>query len=35
MELFHIDNKKYIVKCPECSEIAGFKIDFETFLISA
>ena len=35
MELFHIDNKKYIVKCPECSEIAGFKIDFEKFLISA
>jgi len=34
MELFHIDNTKYIVKCPECSEIAGFKIDFEKFLIS-
>ena len=34
MELFHIDNAKYIVKCPECSEITGFRIDFEKFLIS-
>ena len=34
MEFFHIDNTKYIVKCPECSEIAGFKIDFEKFMIS-
>ena len=34
MELFHIDNTKYIVKCPECTEIAGFKIDFEKFMIS-
>ena len=34
MEFFHIDNTKYIVKCPECYEIAGFKIDFEKFMIS-
>jgi len=34
MELFHIDNTKYIVKCPECSEITGFRIDFEKFMVS-
>ena len=34
MELFHIDNTKYIAKCPECSEIIGFRIDFEKFKIS-
>ena len=34
MEFFHIDNAKYIVKCPECSEIIGFRINFEKFLIS-
>ena len=34
MELFNIDNTKYIAKCPECSEIIGFRIDFEKFMIS-
>ena len=34
MEFFHIDNTKYIIKCPEYSEITGFRIDFEKFLIS-
>ena len=34
MEFFHIDNTKYIAKCPECSEIIGFRIDFDKFLIS-
>ena len=34
MELFYVENTKYIVKCPECSEIIEFKINFENFTIS-
>ena len=34
MELFYLENTKYIPKCPECSEIIGFKIDYENFLVS-
>jgi hypothetical protein len=34
MEFFYVKNTKYIPKCPECSEIVGFKINFENFSIS-
>lgn len=34
MELFYLENTKFIAKCPECSEIIKFKIDFENFLVS-
>ena len=34
MEFFYVENTKYIPKCPECSEIVGFTINYENFSIS-
>ena len=34
MEIFHLTNKKYIVSCPECSEILKFEIDPSTMSVS-
>ena len=34
MELFYLENTKYIAKCPECSEIVLFKINYENFTVS-
>ena len=34
MELFYVENTKYIAKCPECSEIVKFEINYENFYIS-
>jgi hypothetical protein len=34
MEFFYVENEKYIPKCPECSEIVGFKINFKDLNIS-
>ena len=34
MEVFYVENTKYITKCPECSEIVGFKINYENFTVS-
>ena len=34
MEIFHLENKKYIVVCPECSEILKFKINTENMTVS-
>ena len=34
MEIFHLENKKYVTSCPECSEILKFKIDKKTMSIS-
>ena len=34
MEFFYVENEKFIPKCPECSEIVGFKINFENLNIS-
>ena len=34
MELFYVENTKYITKCPECLEIVGIKINYENFTLS-
>ena len=34
MEVFRIQNSKYIAKCPECSEIIKFNINYEKYTIS-
>ena len=34
MEVFRIENTKYIVKCPECSEILKFIINLDNFTVS-
>ena len=34
MELFYVENTKYITKCPECSEIVGIKINYDNFSVS-
>ena len=34
MEIFNLENKKYIVVCPECSEILKFKINTENMTVS-
>ena len=34
MELFYVENTKKIPKCPECSEVVGFQINYENFSVS-
>lgn len=34
MEILYTNNKKYIPKCPKCSKIVKFKINYETLDIS-
>ena len=34
MEIFHLENKKYIVTCPECSEILKFEINTNDMSVS-
>ena len=34
MEIFHLENKKYVAACPECSDILKFKIDIKTMSVS-
>ena len=34
MEVFHLENKKYIVVCPECNEILKFELNINNMSIS-
>ena len=34
MELFYVENTKYITKCPLCMEIVGIKINYDNFSVS-
>ena len=35
MEVFHVNNEKYMPKCPKCSNIVRINIDYNTFNVSA
>ena len=34
MELFYVENTKFITKCPLCMEIVGIKINYDDFTVS-
>ena len=34
MEIFYLENRKYVARCPKCSEIVRFKINYENFTVS-